>query len=190
LDKREEEIIKSAMEVFAEVGFHKAKISHIADRAGIAVGTIYLYFKKKEDILEAILMRSWSIVETALKLVISDSDLKGTEKIKELISIIVNQAKQNRLMAQIILHEFKFWSDNDNIKLKPLITSIQSLLRKIISEGMENEFRSDIDPGAVTSFFIGGVWHYLAYYSSNLETVNEYTIKRALEKLVLQGLLK
>ncbi len=44
-------ILQSAGSVFAEYGFHKATISQIAAQAGVADGTLYLYFKNKEDIL-------------------------------------------------------------------------------------------------------------------------------------------
>src|SRR5215207_8718517 len=49
-DKRER-ILSSAMKVFAEKGFFGAKVSDIADAAGVADGTIYLYFKSKDDLL-------------------------------------------------------------------------------------------------------------------------------------------
>ena len=44
-------ITEAAVEVFAEKGFHQARISDIAKRAGVADGTIYLYFKNKDDLL-------------------------------------------------------------------------------------------------------------------------------------------
>ncbi len=47
-------ILEGAMKVFAENGFHKSQVSRIAKEAGVADGTIYLYFKKKEDILTSL----------------------------------------------------------------------------------------------------------------------------------------
>ena len=44
-------ILESAGAVFAQRGFYKATISQIATKAGVADGTLYLYFKNKEDIL-------------------------------------------------------------------------------------------------------------------------------------------
>ena len=51
-DKREL-ISRAAIEVFAEKGFHQARVSDVAARAGVADGTIYLYFKNKEEALVA-----------------------------------------------------------------------------------------------------------------------------------------
>ena len=49
-DKRER-IIAAAVRVFAQHGFYTSKVSQVAREAGVADGTIYLYFKSKEDIL-------------------------------------------------------------------------------------------------------------------------------------------
>lgn len=46
-----EKILDAAIEAFAEVGYHSCQVSKIARIAGVADGTIYLYFKNKEDIL-------------------------------------------------------------------------------------------------------------------------------------------
>src|SRR3954447_22279000 len=45
------QIIDAAVIAIAEVGYHQAQVSKIAKKAGVADGTIYLYFKNKEDIL-------------------------------------------------------------------------------------------------------------------------------------------
>src|SRR4029077_10211467 len=46
-------ILEAAILVIAEKGFFQARVSEIADQAGVADGTIYLYFKKQEQILLA-----------------------------------------------------------------------------------------------------------------------------------------
>ena len=45
------QIIDAAVEVIAENGYHQSQVSKIAKQAGVADGTIYLYFKNKEFIL-------------------------------------------------------------------------------------------------------------------------------------------
>jgi TetR/AcrR family fatty acid metabolism transcriptional regulator len=44
-------ILEAAVSVFAEKGFHAARVSDVADRASVADGTIYLYFRNKEELL-------------------------------------------------------------------------------------------------------------------------------------------
>jgi hypothetical protein len=61
-DKREA-ILRAAIRVFAHNGYFNSKVADIAREAGVADGTVYLYFKSKEDILHSIFDRS---VEEAL----------------------------------------------------------------------------------------------------------------------------
>jgi AcrR family transcriptional regulator len=52
--KRPEEILAAAMRVFCERGFHQTNLAEVAREAGISKGTIYLYFKNKEDLFIAL----------------------------------------------------------------------------------------------------------------------------------------
>jgi len=56
-DKREA-ILRSATSVFAEKGFFNSKVADIAKAAGVADGTVYLYFKNKDDVLHSIFDRA------------------------------------------------------------------------------------------------------------------------------------
>src|SRR2546423_8984150 len=51
---KRERILRAAVDVFAEFGYFNAKVSQIAKSAGVADGTIYLYFDGKEDLLTTI----------------------------------------------------------------------------------------------------------------------------------------
>lgn len=53
-DDRPREICAAALEVFAEKGFAAARLEEIAKRAGVSKGTLYLYFKDKEDLFRAV----------------------------------------------------------------------------------------------------------------------------------------
>src|ERR687889_2788708 len=73
-DKREA-ILRAAIRVFAHNGYFNSKVADIASEAGVADGTVYLYFKSKEDILHSIFDRS---VEEAL-----DAARKQIERVKD-----------------------------------------------------------------------------------------------------------
>ncbi|HEY0429434.1 MAG TPA: TetR/AcrR family transcriptional regulator [Pyrinomonadaceae bacterium] len=57
IDKREA-ILRAAIKVFAGKGFFNSKVADIASEAGVADGTVYLYFKGKEDILHSVFDRA------------------------------------------------------------------------------------------------------------------------------------
>ncbi len=53
-DEKRKNILESATKVFASKGFYNAKIQDVAAEAGVAHGTVYLYFRNKDDLLSAI----------------------------------------------------------------------------------------------------------------------------------------
>src|SRR5215813_14960280 len=56
-----EAILRAAARVFAQSGYFNAKVSDVARTAGVADGTVYLYFKNKDDLLASIF--SWAMEE-------------------------------------------------------------------------------------------------------------------------------
>jgi len=57
---KERDIIVAAVKIFASMGYHNAKISKIAETAGVATGSVYVYFKNKEDVLLKIFSDLWN----------------------------------------------------------------------------------------------------------------------------------
>src|SRR6187401_708070 len=64
-DKRER-ILTSALKVFAQKGFFGAKVSDVAEAAGVADGTIYLYFKSKDDLLISVFEQQMESINSEL----------------------------------------------------------------------------------------------------------------------------
>jgi AcrR family transcriptional regulator len=62
-DQRPEEILDAALRVFVQRGLHKAKLEEVAQEAGISKGTIYLYFKNKEELFVATARRVMASIE-------------------------------------------------------------------------------------------------------------------------------
>jgi AcrR family transcriptional regulator len=66
-EDRARQILDCAKKVFAERGFHAANVSHICAEAGIGRGTLYLYFRNKKSVFEAILRETLDRVRALIK---------------------------------------------------------------------------------------------------------------------------
>lgn len=66
-EQTRENILKAALQIFSEKGYHDAKVSDIVKEAGVAQGTFYLYFKNKESVFTCIL-------ETALQSIVEQNE--------------------------------------------------------------------------------------------------------------------
>ncbi len=94
-DKREA-ILRAAIKVFAQKGYFNSKVADIAGAAGIADGTVYLYFKSKDEILHSIFDRA-----------MDDFISEGEREITEL------EEPQEKLRRIAELHLEKLGADRD-----------------------------------------------------------------------------
>ena len=155
-DKREA-ILKSAVKVFASKGYFSSKVADIAAKAKIADGTVYLYFKSKEEILH-------SIFERGMEEFISEGK-KEIENIGDAVS---------RLRRIAELHLEKMGADRDlaivfQVQLRGSIKFMREfsssgfaqyleLIRKTFEEGQkESLFRKDLNAVVCSKIFFGAL---------------------------------
>ena len=81
LEKRAR-IVNAAVDIFAEKGFRTARVADIARLAGVADGTIYLYFKSKEEILISIFEEKMDLLLTGLRLTLSEATVSSDKIIR------------------------------------------------------------------------------------------------------------
>ena len=76
---KRERILAAAERVFARHGFFAARVSEIAKDAGVADGTIYLYFKSKDDLLISLFESRMKQVNAALRIAITVAPAASTD---------------------------------------------------------------------------------------------------------------
>ena len=74
VEEREQAIVAAARDVFIERGYDGARMAEIARRAGIAEGTVYIYFKTKVDLMRAIVADFWSDLTRGARQATRDHD--------------------------------------------------------------------------------------------------------------------
>lgn len=188
-DNKYDIILDAASQVFAAEGFHKAKISKIAEIAGIGAGTIYLYFKNKQAILEEIFIRSWSRIEGKLLEMKKIRNMTPLQKIAEITSEIVELIASNVAVAKILLYEYSFWNSNKNPELAKKVENSQRLIEELIQEGInQNIFRKDINPREATIYVIGGAWFWIGAKSNDFSNETKEKLTETLFNYIVRGL--
>lgn len=140
-----QKIIDAAIKVFAKKGFYNSKVADVAKQAEVADGTIYLYFKNKDDLLISIFEHSMTYFFAEVK-----RDLEALTcpdaKLKRFIALHLNLVEENQHLATVLQLELrssnKFMKEH---KVDTFFTYLQ-LIEGILVEGKEkNIFRSDFD---------------------------------------------
>lgn len=102
---RRDQILAAAHEVFATRGFSEATVGEIAAHAGIAKGTIYLYFQSKDEIYRAALHRGLDELQARTRAALAAAD--GVYAIiRAFVEIKARYFEENREFFQIYLAEF------------------------------------------------------------------------------------
>jgi TetR/AcrR family fatty acid metabolism transcriptional regulator len=150
-------ITDAAVEVFAEKGFRQARVSDIARRAGVADGTIYLYFRNKEDILLSIFEEKMDLLLAGLTAVL-DGVHDAEERIRRFARFHFEQVRTNRAAAEVLQVELrlshKFLKEYRPEKLWAYL----NVFAQIVRDGQEaGRFRRDLDPFVSMWSFFGAL---------------------------------
>ncbi len=102
--QKENKIIDSAEEVFASVGFAKAKMEDVAGKAGVSKGTVYFYFDTKENLYMAVTYRALQVLNDYLYRTINDNREKpGIESVLSIVETYINFCEKHRLYSEVML---------------------------------------------------------------------------------------
>jgi AcrR family transcriptional regulator len=98
-EERPNEILAAALEVFSAHGFEAARIDDVARKAGIAKGTIYLYFRDKEQLFRAMVR---SLVQKRFDAIAGSFHGTGEQLLRELHSRMYSQMVRNEKVRSIV----------------------------------------------------------------------------------------
>ena len=137
-------ILRSATKVFARKGFFNSKVSDIAAKAGIADGTVYLYFKSKDEILHSIFDRAMAEFITEGRQELEKLD-DPVEKLRKISSLHLDRLGSDRDLAIVFQIELrgstKFMQEFSAAGFAEYL----DVIRRTVEEGQKSGvFRTDI----------------------------------------------
>jgi TetR/AcrR family transcriptional regulator, fatty acid metabolism regulator protein len=158
-DKRER-ILDAAERIFARHGFFAARVSEIAKEAGVADGTIYLYFKSKDDLLISLFERRMTQVNAELRAAITG----GTPReqlhafIHTYLQLVSNEPTAAEVLTIELRQSSKFMKEYDN----PAFADFLRMLGGIIADGQDRGELDSTIPSHIAARMIFGILDELA----------------------------
>ncbi len=155
-DKRDR-ILKAAIKVFAKNGFYATHVSEIAKAAGVADGTIYLYFKNKDDVLVTIFEEGIERLLTILRGV-AESDDPFEKRIQRIIELQLGLMEEQRDLAEVITVNLRQSSRLLKQYATPLFMQYIDVIAGVVRDGQEEgAFRKDLNPRVVARSLFGAI---------------------------------
>lgn len=198
VDKKEkkDQIITAAVREFAKKGFAKTTINEIAEAAGIGKGTVYEYFKNKEEIIQsafAYFMHSMQFDIEAI-LIAKTTAKEKMEQVLDLFSDMNNWGT-----VEFIELMFDFWSEgikSQNSRggllkdMNKFYRSYREIFADIIVQGMsEGSFKKDINPGYVAAVTVGSLDGIIVQWVLDKETIDFSEAVQTIKTTLLKGIL-
>ena len=152
-----QQILEAAIKVFARQGFHQSTVAQIAKEAGVADGTIYLYFKNKNDILVQFFNYKTKQVFDSFRTEVARAD-SSLDKLRFLIRRHLKEFQGNREMAVVYQVETHQNSRLAETQIREMSKMYRDLISEIVEQGQqEGTIRRDLYVGLVKRFIIGAV---------------------------------
>jgi TetR/AcrR family fatty acid metabolism transcriptional regulator len=155
-DKRDA-LLRAAIDTFAARGFFNAQVADVARAAGVAAGTVYLYFRSKDDLLT-------SIFEKTMKDAIAEgrASIAGitdpVERLRTIARVHLDRLGRDKALAVVFQVELrqstKFMERFSATQLREYL----GIIRDVIADGQARQvFRRDVNPTLGAKLFFGAL---------------------------------
>jgi TetR/AcrR family fatty acid metabolism transcriptional regulator len=150
-------ILEAAIKVFARQGFYQSTVAQIAREAGVADGTIYLYFKNKDDILVHFFNYRTKQVFDQFRAAVNEAD-NSLDKLRNLIQRHLMEFQRDRNMAVVYQVETHQSSRLAETQIREMSQMYQDLVSEIVETGQQDgSIRKDLYVSLVKRFILGAV---------------------------------
>ncbi|WP_108669369.1 TetR/AcrR family transcriptional regulator [Peribacillus acanthi] len=181
------QIIDAAVIVIAEHGYHQAQVSKIAKQAGVADGTIYLYFKNKEDILISLFQDKMGYfvekIEEEIKNVSTTS-----QKLYVLVEKHFSMLSADPHLAIVTQLEIRQSNKELRHKINEVLKGYLKLVEQILKDGIEkNELRADLNYRLGRQMIFGTIDESVTTWVMNDQKYNLVDLAPEVHKLLVHG---
>ena len=153
-DKRTR-ILDAAIRVFAQHGYHEARVGDIAEDAGVAHGLLYHYFASKDDVLRTIFVENWGQLIARFRAV-EGADEPAGEKLEGIAKILLRTWRNDPALVTVMVREVA-----RSHQLQDRVDEVReafAIVQRIVEEGQaEGVFRRDVDARLASWLFYGGL---------------------------------
>lgn len=182
------QIIDAAVEVIAENGYHQSQVSKIAKQAGVADGTIYLYFKNKEDILISLFKEKMGQFIERM-----EEDIKEKATAKEKLALVIS--KHFSLLAGdhnlAIVTQLELRQSNLELrqKINEILKGYLNILDSILTQGIQSgELKEDLDVRLARQMIFGTIDETVTTWVMNDQKYDLAALSDSVLELLVSGI--
>ncbi len=199
VDKEEKQraIALASVDVFGEKGFERTRMEDVAKAAGVGKGTIYEYFKNKDELMEGAV--AFLFADMAASLMPDDASKQSaiemlTDMLQKAVASIKSYLFAYRFLLEYMIHTSR--KDPSKSFMGDILRGYRQWLSEVLRKGIsDGEFRSDLDTdaaaAAIAAWVDGAVFHWYTLPDTvSLETMGDLFIEMTINGLRTRALGK
>lgn len=161
MNKTKRKIFNTAIKLFSEKGYDNASVEDITAIAGVAKGSLYYHFAKKEDIFDMLLQEGIELLKNSVEIK-TKKCTSSLDKIKAVILIEIKVIVKYEDFLNVVLSQI--WGEKEkNKKCKKAVFEYIKIIEDIVKEGIENGEFYEGDVEAIASGIFGVTCSSLIY---------------------------
>lgn len=182
------QIIDAAVIVIAENGYHQAQVSKIAKQAGVADGTIYLYFKNKEDILISVFQEKMGVFVSELEKIIA-KDASAADQLGMMINSHFSLLANDLHLAIVTQLELRQSNHDIRMKINNVLRGYLKLMDRILISGIESGvFDQNMDIRLARQMVFGTMDETITTWVMNDHKYDLVELAPKVQRLLLKGM--
>lgn len=181
------QILDAAVVVIAEHGYHSSQVSKIAKQAGVADGTIYLYFKNKEDILISLFQEKMGQFIERIQEDIQKEET-ASEKLFFLIQRHITFLSEDQYLAAVTQLELRQTNRDIRNQINEVLKGYLEIIDEILESGIESgEFQEELDARLARQMIFGTIDEVVTTWVMNEYKYDITKLIPKIHKLLLHG---
>lgn len=182
------QIIDAAVVAIANNGYHQTQVSKIAKEARVADGTIYLYFKNKEDILVSVFKEKMAVFIQNLQNILNE-EKSASMRLLKMIENHFRVLHEDRQLAIVTQLELRQAGKELRLKINDVLKEYLSLLDAILKEGIENgELDKSLDIRLARQMVFGTIDEITTSWVMNNQKYDLIELSPEVHKLLMKAL--
>ena len=188
MNKTKRRIFNTAVKLFSDKGYDNASVEEITAIAGVAKGSLYYHFAKKEDIFDLILQEGMKLLRNSIEIKTRNCE-SSLDKIKAIILVEIKVIVKYEDFLNVVLSQI--WGEEEkNKKCKKAVFEYIKIIEEIVQEGIKNGEFYDGDVEAISAGIFGVTCSSLIYRLKRNREVDVETIYNGFINSVTRTLSK
>ncbi len=187
---KQEKIINAAARIFAQKGFHQAKMDEIAEKAGVAKGTLYYNYSSKSKLFAATVVQGLTRIMAEIEAGLS-SDLPFPDHFKSLVAGMTELYISHSEVTRIYANEMSSGIDDETrVEIQNVRQQFINFISDILETGQSKGYLKSLSPKLAALSILGIVDTLCTNYLENPEFDDIEDIIETIHTILSTGLLE